>query len=167
MKSRRPRVVTAAGGPVSAAAPVREHVSVRVLGAAAFVLLAVAGGTNAARFGTAATVGLVLFVIGSWMNSYAERQRHIWKQRPENRGRLYTAGLFRYSRHPNYLGDLLSFSGLCLVAGRWFTSLIPVLMLCGFVFVNIPTLDRHLRAHYGPAFDEYARRTRKLVPFVY
>ena len=40
-------------------------------------------------------------------------------------------------------------------------------MLAGFVFVNIPILDAHLHDHYGAAFEEYARRTRKLIPFVY
>ena len=40
-------------------------------------------------------------------------------------------------------------------------------MLAGFVFVNIPMLDSHLRDHYGSSFDEYAQRTWKLVPFVY
>jgi protein-S-isoprenylcysteine O-methyltransferase Ste14 len=132
-----------------------------------FVLFAFAGGTNAGALGAAAIGGVVLFVFGSWMNSYAEYQRHAWKLRPENRGKLYTAGLFRFSRHPNYLGDLLSFSGLCLCTGRWFTAIVPALMLCGFVFANIPVLDAHLREHYGTAFDAYARRTRKLIPFVY
>ncbi len=101
------------------------------------------------------------------MNSYAEYARHIWKQRPENRGRLYTRGLFRWSRHPNYLGDLVSFSGICLISGRWMTVVIPLLMLAGFVFINIPMLDAHLRDHYGVPFDEYEKRTRKLIPFVY
>jgi len=132
-----------------------------------YVLLAAAGGRNAGVFGAAGFVGAALFLAGSWMNSYAEYARHVWKQRPENRGRLYTEGLFRYARHPNYLGDLLSFSGLCLMAGAWVTAVIPVLMLAGFVFVNIPVLDRHLREKYGSAFDEYAGRTRKLIPFVY
>lgn len=130
-------------------------------------LLAIMGGTNSAPLGWAAAVGMVLFVVGSWMNSYAEYARHVWKSRPENRGQLYTQGLFRFSRHPNYLGDLLSFSGLCLISGAWTTTIIPVLMLIGFVFVNIPVLDAHLRDHYGSAFDDYARRTAKLIPFVY
>jgi len=131
------------------------------------VTLSLAGGTNAGRFGAAAIAGAALFVIGSWMNSYAEHQRNAWKKRPENRGRLYTQGLFRLTRHPNYLGDLISFSGLCLISGRWFTVIIPVLMLCGFVFANIPALDTHLAQHYGAQFDEYARRTSRLIPFVY
>lgn len=132
-----------------------------------FGLLAVAGGTNPSPVGAVGAMGALLFLLGSWMNSYAEYARHKWKQRPENTGRLCTQGLFRYTRHPNYLGDLLSFSGLCLIAGCWLTAVVPLLMLAGFVFVNIPLLDSHLHEHYGSEFDNYARRTRKLIPFVY
>lgn len=132
-----------------------------------YLLLAIAGGRNSAPFGAVAGAGAVLFVLGSWMNSYSEYARHVWKRQPENCGHLYTLGLFRYSRHPNYLGDLISFSGLCLVSGRWMTIVIPSIMLAGFVFANIPMLDSHLHDHYGAAFDEYAARTRKLIPFVY
>ena len=132
-----------------------------------YVSLAIAGGTNPVRVGWPWATGIVLFIFGSWMNSCAEYERYIWKQRQENRGRLYTRGLFRYSRHPNYLGDLISFSGLCLISGRWPTIAIPLIMLAGFVFANIPMLDSHLRDHYGSAFDAYAARTRKLIPFIY
>ncbi len=132
-----------------------------------FLLLGIAGGTNPDALGAVGFVGMSLFLLGSWMNSSAEHARHVWKQRRENRGKLYTQGLFRYSRHPNYLGDLLSFSGMCLISGAWVTAVIPAIMLAGFVFVNIPVLDSHLHDHYGAAFDEYARQTRKLVPFIY
>jgi protein-S-isoprenylcysteine O-methyltransferase Ste14 len=132
-----------------------------------FVFLSFAAGANAAAPGLAACAGAALFLCGSWMNSYAEYERHVWKQRPHNRGRLYTLSLFRFSRHPNYLGDLISSSGLCLLSGRWMTAVIPVVMLLGFIFVNVPALDAHLHDHYGAEFDEYARRTRKLIPFLY
>lgn len=132
-----------------------------------FLLVGISGGLNRAPMGRVGDCGALLFLLGSWMNSWAEYQRHVWKQRPENKGKLYTLGLFRISRHPNYLGDLLSFSGLCLFAGRWFTAVVPLLMAAGFVFVNIPVLDAHLSARYGAAFDAYAQRTRKLIPFVY
>jgi hypothetical protein len=47
------------------------------------------------------------------------------------------------------------------MAGAWLTAVIPVLMLAGFVSVNIPVLDSHLRDHCD------ARLTRKLIPFLY
>ena len=132
-----------------------------------YLVFAISGGMNPALPDAAIVAGLALFAFGSWINSYAEYARYVWKQRPENRGKLFTLGLFRYSRHPNYLGDLISFSGLCLISGRLFTIAIPSIMLAGFVFVNIPMLDSHLQEHYGRAFDEYAARTRKLIPFIY
>jgi len=131
------------------------------------VLLSVVGRTNHRALGVTAIVGLALFAAGSWMNSYAEYGRHIWKQRPENQGRLYTQGLFSITRHPNYLGDLISFSGICLISGAWVTAVIPLIMLGGFVFVNIPMLDSHLHDNYGAAFEGYAKRTHKLIPLVY
>ena len=131
------------------------------------LLLAFGGGTNPAPLGAAAMAGAALFVLGSSIHSCAEYQRHAWKSRPENRGKLYTQGLFRLTRHPNYLGDLILFSGLCLLAGRWFLAVIPAIMLCGFVFINIPALDAHLSEHYGAAFDRYASRTKKLIPLLY
>jgi protein-S-isoprenylcysteine O-methyltransferase Ste14 len=132
-----------------------------------YLLLALLGGSFAQAFGIAGYMGIVFFLAGSWMNTYAEYARHVWKRQPENRGQLYTLGLFRYSRHPNYFGDLLSFSGLCLISGRWETGIIPAIMLAGFVFVNVPMLDRHLHSHYGEAFEAWARHTKKLIPFVY
>ncbi len=132
-----------------------------------YLLLCLTAGTNPIPLGAAGAIGVLLFLLGSWINSYAEYARHRWKQIPENHGRLYTLGLFRYSRHPNYLGDLISFSGLCFIAGRWITVIVPLIMLGGFVFANIPMLDAHLHDHYGTMFDDYAERTRKLIPFVY
>ena len=132
-----------------------------------FLLLGLTGGFNSAPVGIVCAVGVALFLLGSWMNTWSEFQRHRWKQQPQKKGLLFTRGLFRFSRHPNYLGDLLSFTGLCLIAGRWITALIPALMLAGFVFVNIPVLDEHLRDHYGAAFDDYAKRTARLIPFLY
>lgn len=132
-----------------------------------YLLFAIAGGTNPRQLNAVFGAGAVLFLAGSWINSYAEYRRYLWKRCPENSGRLYTLGLFRYSRHPNYLGDLIAFTGLCLMCGRWICMVIPVIMFVGFVFANIPMLDSHLHDHYGSAFDQYATRTRRLIPFVY
>jgi len=132
-----------------------------------YIGLSIEAARNPTPFATAASIGVALFLIGSWMNTWSEHQRSIWKTRPENHGRLYTGGLFHYTRHPNYLGDVLSFSGLCLISGRWITAIIPALMLAGFVFVNIPMLDAHLQEHYGNEFTYYAAQTRKLIPFIY
>lgn len=125
------------------------------------------GGTNPREMGMPEAGALALYVVGSCLNTASEWQRKIWKERPENKGKLYTGGLFRYAMHINYFGDELLFTGYALLTGNAWMLIIPALMLGGFVFANIPDLDKHLRLHYGAAFEEYARRTRKFVPFVY
>jgi protein-S-isoprenylcysteine O-methyltransferase Ste14 len=125
------------------------------------------GGTNPRQPGSIEAAALALYVVGSYLNTASEWQRKSWKEQPANKGQLYTQGLFRYAMHINYFGDELLFTGYALLTGVRWMLIIPVFMLAGFVFFNIPDLDKHLRRHYGAAFEEYAKRTRKFVPFVY
>lgn len=117
-------------------------------------------------FGAIEVVGIGLFVAGSFVNTYSEHQRRRWKRLPENKGKLFTGGLFAASMHPNYFGDLLWVSGYACVTRNAFAWLVPAVLFVFFYFVNIPKLDEHLRAHYGDAFTEYERRTKRLIPFV-
>jgi steroid 5-alpha reductase family enzyme len=128
---------------------------------------AILGGGNRRPLGTAAVLGAILYACGSFVNTYSEYRRYVWKQRAENRGRLYTEGLFHYAAHINYFGDLLLFTGFSMIAGSPYTLFVPAVMLAGFIFSNIPALDAHLHAKYGAAFDAYAAKTKKLIPLVY
>lgn len=130
----------------------------------AFTLL---GGTEAANIGPVDYGAIGLYLLGSYLNTGSELQRHRWKRNPAHRGKLYTGGLFRYSQHINYFGDMLLFSGWALATRNPWAFLIPLLMTLGFVFRHIPALDRHLQQKYGRAFEEYSARTRKLIPWVY
>jgi steroid 5-alpha reductase family enzyme len=129
--------------------------------------MAALGGTHPGPIGWIGRLGVVLYAIGSYLNTASEYQRMRWKRRQENKGKIYTRGLFKYAMHINYFGDELLFFGLALVAGSPWALIIPAIMLCGFVFVNIPMLDKHLARHYGGDFQAYASRTARFVPFVY
>lgn len=144
-----------------------EAALIAVWVAAIHIVFAWFGGKNPRALGWTAALALVLYVAGSFLNTGSELQRKLWKENAENKGRLYKRGLFRYAMHINYFGDELLFTGYALLTGVAWVLLVPLLMIVGFVFFNIPDLDRHLRAHYGTEFEEYARRTKKLVPFVY
>jgi protein-S-isoprenylcysteine O-methyltransferase Ste14 len=144
-----------------------EAVLVGVWVTAIHILFACLGGTNPRGLRLATMAGLLLYVFGSFLNSGSELQRKWWKERPENKGRLFTQGLFRYSQHINYFGDEILFTGYALITGSAWSLLVPLLMIAGFVFFNIPELDKHLRQRYGAEYEEYARRTRKFVPYVY
>jgi protein-S-isoprenylcysteine O-methyltransferase Ste14 len=130
-------------------------------------LLDVLGGRVATPLGPLDVVAVVLFLTGSSLTTGSELQRHLWKRRPEHQGQLYTGGLFRWARHINYFGELVSWSGYALLAHYPAAAIVPVSMLAGFVFYNVPMLDGYLSRRYGPAFQAYAARTKKLIPFVY
>jgi protein-S-isoprenylcysteine O-methyltransferase Ste14 len=147
--------------------PWAEVFSILVLVAAADWLFAFFGGRNSDTFGFIGYLGLALLLIGSAVNTGSEYQRHLWKNRKENAGHLFTAGLFAFSRHPNYFGDLVLFTGWVMVAGLPVLFIFPVLMAGGFVFLNIPAQDRYLEEHYGDEYREYAARVKRFLPFIY
>jgi steroid 5-alpha reductase family enzyme len=131
------------------------------------VVLAWLGARATEPWGGLDTLALVLYGTGSFLNTGSELQRMAWKSRPENQGHLYTAGLFRLSRHVNYLGDVVLFTGFALLTRSPWALLVPAVMAAGFVFLHIPTLDRYLRERYGEEYVQWTRRSKKLVPFVY
>jgi protein-S-isoprenylcysteine O-methyltransferase Ste14 len=110
---------------------------------------------------------IVLFVTGCVLNTGGEIMRHRWKMKPENKGKIYTGGFFRYSRHINYFGDILWVTAYALITRNWFAASIPVFLFCFFAFFNAPKLDEYLRTRYGKDYDEYAQRTRMLIPFIF
>lgn len=112
-------------------------------------------------------VGMLLYIAGSYIGTASEHSRHIWKARPENQGHLYTEGLFSYSRHINYFGDLLLFAGWGMLTRQLWTGMVPLAMGLNFAFVIIPAHDAYLAARYGGEFDRYARGTSKLIPLIY
>lgn len=111
--------------------------------------------------------GILFYLVGSYVGTASEYARHIWKARPENQGHLYTEGLFRYCRHINYFGDLLLFCGCGILTRQLWTGIVPLAMGLNFVLFLIPAHDAYLATRYGSEFHDYARRTKKLVPFIY
>ena len=115
----------------------------------------------------ATLLGVFLFAGGSSLNTLAELQRHVWKARPENRGKLYTGGLFRYAVHINYFGDVLWVLGYAVVTGTPWAYLLPTLLFGFFTFYNVPKLDAYLNRKYAPEFQTYRQHTKRLVPYLY
>lgn len=110
---------------------------------------------------------LGLFFFGSCLNSISEIQRKVWKKDPSNKGHCYTGGLFRYSVHINYFGDVVLFTGWSLLTTALWTLGLPVLMLLMFMFVHIPPLDQYLAKRYGDEFENYRSKTKRLIPFIW
>jgi len=131
-------------------------------------------GRNAAPgFGVWAIAGAAVWLLGLVIEAVADAQKSAFKEKRENRGRFIESGLWRYSRHPNYFGEMLVWWGLFVYAvpflhGVAFAVVIgPVFITVLLLFVSgIPLLERSAEAKYGddPAYREYTRRTSILVP---
>ena len=129
-----------------------------------FVLL---GGWNTAQFGMLDYLGIILFILGSYLNTYSEFQRRKFKKDQNNKGKLFTLGLFQYARHINYLGDICWVIGWAIVTHNIWSGLIPVSLTLGFIFFFIPELSRHLEKNYAEEYIDWKKQTKKLIPFIY
>jgi protein-S-isoprenylcysteine O-methyltransferase Ste14 len=110
---------------------------------------------------------IALFPVGSWLNTGSELQRKKFKEDPANQGKLYTGGLFRYARHINYFGDILWVSAWALMTHNPWAAVVPVALTAGFIFGFIPPLAKYLHERYGEQYEDWARTTKNLVPFIY
>ena len=102
------------------------------------------------------------------IESVADRQLYRFAGDPANRGRVLEQGLWRYSRHPNYLGEITFWWGLWLfgLAGApswWWTVAGPVAMVLLFAVVSVPLMDRR-SLERRPAYADRMRRVPALVP---
>ena len=67
----------------------------------------------------------------------------------------------------NYSGDILIYTGIALVGGDLRYLIVPGLMAGIFVGLLIPLKEKYLRDKYGAAFEAYARRSQRLVPYIF
>lgn len=81
--------------------------------------------------------------------------------------RVVETGLYRWVRHPSYAGSLLSFAGFGWTLRHWTSLAVIVVPITAAFLYRIHVEEEALRAGLGEAYASYARRTKRLVPFVY
>lgn len=132
-----------------------------------FYHFCISAGVHPDSIGIIDILGITLFLFGSYINMMSDYQRFSWKRNEANKGQLYTSGLFKYSMHINYFGDAIAYLGLALITYNIVCLCIAVGLVIYFIAFEIPMLDRHLSKKYKHDFAEYARTTKKFVPFIY
>ena len=76
-------------------------------------------------------------------------------------------GIYKLVRHPAYLGSLVSFVGLGLAIENWISLLIAFILPLGAIVYRIKVEEKVLLDHFGTEYQEYCKRTRRLLPGVY
>ena len=132
-----------------------------------FPYIAYTSGQYSKPIGLIEVIGILLFFLGSYLNSASEYLRYSWKQEEENAGRIYTGGLFKYAININYFGDIVLFIGLAVIAHQVQLLIIPASMGFIFILILIPLKENYLKQKYGEEFVKYAAKTKKLIPLIY
>lgn len=112
-------------------------------------------------------IGVLLWLIGFYFESTADRELSSFLSKPENKGRLMTEGLWKYSRHPNYFGEVTQWWGIFLTAvfvPYGFLSIIgPLTITSMILFVSgVPILEKKYAGR--PDFEEYKKHTSIFIP---
>lgn len=117
------------------------------------------------EFNAGAAVFFALSVLATVLQGTADIQMH--RYRKNRNGTFIRNGLWKYSRHPNYLGEILMWWGIalayvCISPNRWYLIAGAVANTLLFLLVSIPMADKRQSRKEG--FDEYKKQTRMLLP---
>lgn len=148
---------------------VHVHARIYVVQALLAVLVsttAIAALTQLA-FSVWAAIGLSVWIIGFCIESVADRQLKEFIKIPANRMRVLDTGLWRYSRHPNYFGEVLLWLGVWIVSigtDYWAVGLVglsTIILLIIFVS-GIPPAESRMKEKLG--WQRYRSSTSVFFP---
>ena len=123
--------------------------------------------------GVAGIVGLAVWLCGFAAEAIADRQKSRFRSDPANRGRFIRSGLWMWSRHPNYFGEIVLWIGIALIAApvlrgwQWTTLISPVFVILLLTRVSgIPMLEKRADEKWGGQedYESYKRATSVLIP---
>lgn len=122
--------------------------------------------------GPIAMLGLLVWVIGFGIEVVADRQKREFRRDPANADKFIQHGLWAWSRHPNYFGEIVLWLGVAIIAlpalsGWQYATLVSPL----FVYLlltrvsGIPALEAHAKKRWGddPEYQTYRSSTPALM----
>jgi steroid 5-alpha reductase family enzyme len=120
-----------------------------------------------------ALIGLLVWLAGFAIEVAADHQKSRFRADPANKGTFIRAGLWAWSRHPNYFGEITLWIGVALIAlpvlrgWQWVTLVSPVFVFLLLTRVSgVPLLEKKADERWGGQsdYEAYKRRTSMLVP---
>lgn len=118
-------------------------------------------------------LGVIAWITGFGIEVVADQQKSRFRDRPENKDRFISGGLWSWSRHPNYFGEILLWLGIALIALPALRGWQLVTLLSpAFVFLlitrvsGVPLLEARADEKWGgqPGYEDYKAHTPVLVP---
>lgn len=128
---------------------------------------------NTSVFPGIAALGFALWILGFGLEVVADQQKAKFRRNPDNAGQFICHGVWSICRHPNYLGEIMLWSGVFLAAvpvmqgWQWATLVSPLFVVVLLTRISgIPTLAHRGVSLWGsdPAYQAYLRDTPMLIP---
>ncbi|XP_072971982.1 uncharacterized protein [Typha angustifolia] len=124
-------------------------------------------------------IGWIMWGVGIFIEATADQQKLIFKNSPVNKGKWCDAGIWKYSRHPNYFGEMLLWWGIFVAStpilggAEWLVIFGPIFLTLLLLFVSgIPLLEESADKRFSsvPEYRAYKNTTSPLIPlppFIY
>ena len=121
-------------------------------------------------------VGLAIWIIGFSFEVIADEQKRRFRKKTENQGMFIVSGLWSISRHPNYFGEILIWTGMAIISlpvlsGWQYATLIsPIfvtLLLTRISGVNLLEESADKKWGHLDNYQDYKKNTAVLVPFIF
>jgi steroid 5-alpha reductase family enzyme len=118
-------------------------------------------------------IGLSIWILGFGIEAIADNQKTVFNKESNNQGKWIDSGLWSYSRHPNYLGEILLWTGIAFFGISSFTGLERVAWISPiFIYLLLtkvsgtPILDKRALEKWGddPEYQKYRDKTPALIP---
>ena len=120
-----------------------------------------------------ALIGFLIWAGGFAIEVVADRQKSRFRANPENKGDFIDTGLWSWSRHPNYLGEIVLWIGVAVIAlpvlrgWQWIGLISPVFVTLLLTRISgIPMLEKRADEKWGGQedYEAYKARTPVLIP---
>ena len=143
-----------------------------VLLTAACALAIITGGSRE-PLGVIGYVGIAVWAIGILIEIVADQQKSAFRANPANKGKFIRTGLWAWSRHPNYFGEIVLWTGMAIIAlpvlegWQWATLISPVFVFFLLTKVSgIPMLEEAADERWGGQDDYEAYKQNTPVLFM-
>lgn len=112
-------------------------------------------------------VGVIIWCVGFYFEAVGDAQLARFIKNPNNKGKLMQQGLWAYTRHPNYFGEVTQWWGIWVIALSSSFGLFGIVGPITITFLilrisGIPLLEKKMEAN--PEFAEYKRKTSVFIP---
>lgn len=120
------------------------------------------------RLNAGMLAGAALSLLAAVLQAVSDTQMRRFRREPANSGRVNRQGLWKWSRHPNYLGEILMWWGIYVmmisaVPAPWSLIIGPLANTLMFILISIPLME-HRQLAAKPDYRQYKAETGMLVP---